>query len=125
MWSMLICPSCERAMRPARFCCDACGVHLEGNFPFPVLCLLSPEEQDFVITFLQVSGNIREMERQYGVSYPTIKNRLNAIVRKLGYEAREEPIPSAMEILNALDAGEISVEEALKRLQGKQGGEIR
>ncbi len=108
------CPDCGRPMQVRQVHCSACGVTLEGEFTVSVLGSLSPEEQVFVHNFLRSHGSIKRMETLYGISYPTVKNRLNAIVARLD-ETFEVP-PTHSEILEALARGEITVAEALKRI---------
>jgi hypothetical protein len=90
-------------------------ISIEGLFDLPPLAKLPMEEQVFVAAFVRSHGSIKEMERLFGVSYPTVKNRLNRISEKLSFleiEIAEE----GSEVLEQLDRGEISVDEALKRL---------
>ena len=97
------------------------GIAVEGQFEPPDLARLSAEDQVFVMTFVQVHGSIKEMERLFGISYPTVKNRLNRISRQL---ALVEVVPpgsdpanaGSADVLDRLDAGEIDVDEAVRRL---------
>ena len=103
------------------------GIAIEGVFEPPVLARLSEEDQVFVIAFVQVHGSIKEMERIFGISYPTVKNRLNRIsgqlqlvetVRRTGGAAGQQPDPESGAVLDSLESGEIDVEEAVRRLSG-------
>src|SRR4051794_27602615 len=90
---------------------------IEGSFELPALAQLALEDQVFIAQFVRSHGSIKEMERLFDVSYPTIKNRLNKICEKLGgsLAVENDPAPdphSRSEILNRLDRGEISVKEA-------------
>ena len=91
------------------------GIAIEGEFEPPPLALLSPEDQVFAVAFLKSRGNMRQMERIFGISYPTVKNRLDRIAGQLEFievkERRQDP-----HVLDQLDRGEISVDEALGRL---------
>lgn len=109
------CPGCGRAMTLTRAECRACGAVLEGEFEVSPLGRLSLEDQLFVIAFVRQHGSIKRMERLFGISYPTVKNRLNAIVRQLdrGFAG---PSPNAR-VLEELAAGRISVDEALRRIE--------
>lgn len=96
-------------------------VAIEGIFEPPPLARLSAEDQVFVVAFLHSHGSIREMEQTFGVSYPTIKARLNRIAAALpltetGADPRVEAGGGRSAVLDALDRGEISVAEALQRL---------
>jgi len=103
-------------------------VAIEGNFELPPLARLSYEDQVFVAAFVKNHGSIKDMEHLFGVSYPTIKNRLNSISDRLGFLDVEIPIhktkdqtPSTssdrIAILERLDRGEISPKEAMELLK--------
>lgn len=66
-----------------RLYCDRCGTEVEGAFPLPPLLCVSPDDQEFLIQFVKASGSLKEMARILGVSYPTVRNRLDAIIDKL------------------------------------------
>ncbi len=100
------------------------GIALEGQFELPPLARLSFEDQVFVAAFVRSHGSIKDMEKLFGVSYPTIKSRLNRIGEELSFVAvpaaapAEPPAPlSAGDVLARLEAGEISVEEAAAELR--------
>ncbi len=93
------------------------GIAIEGSFELPHLARLTMEDQIFVVAFVRSHGSIKEMERLFGISYPTVKNRLNAIASRLEFVDVNPPSPRA-EVLDMLDRGEISVEEALKKMRG-------
>jgi len=88
---------------------------IEGSFSLPPLAGLSHEDQIFVMAFVRSHGSIKEMESMFGISYPTVKNRLNRIAGLL--ELVEIVVSSPKEdVLDRLENGDISVEEALRRL---------
>jgi hypothetical protein len=91
-------------------------IAIEGAFALPDLARLPAEDQVFVTAFIRAHGSIKEMERTFGVSYPTIKARLNRIAQSLDF-VEINPAPSRSEILGALERGEIDVEEAIARLE--------
>ena len=95
------------------------SVAIEGEFEPPPLTALPVEDQIFVAAFVRSHGSIKEMERLFGVSYPTVKNRLNRIGAALGFAdvAVAETAPSRTEILSRLERGELSVEEAEEELR--------
>ena len=90
---------------------------LEGSFDPPPLARLTAEDQLFVTAFIRTHGSIKEMESLFGISYPTVKNRLNAIAALLPFIEVNPPSPKA-DVLEELGRGEISVDEALRRLKG-------
>ncbi len=84
------CPSCGRILRAKRFECAGCGTAVEGDFRLPLLARLSPEEQEFLIHLAQCSGSLKELQRIYGVSYPTVRNRVDALIERInGLKALE------------------------------------
>ena len=92
------------------------GIAIEGEFELPVVCTLSADDQVFLAAFVRSHGSIKRMEEYFGVSYPTIKNRLNRLAQKFDFvEIEAEPVVDGT--LELLDRGEINVEEALKRLK--------
>ena len=92
------------------------GAALEGAWELPQLARLSAEDQVFVIAFVRSHGSIKEMERVFGVSYPTIKARLNRIGELLDF-VETNPAPSRMEILERLRRGEITADDAIRELE--------
>jgi hypothetical protein len=94
------------------------GIALEGEFDLPPLARLTMEDQVFVTAFVRSHGSIKEMEQLFGISYPTVKNRLNRIAGQLEF-VEINPPSSRSEVLDLIDKGEISVEEALKRMRGE------
>jgi hypothetical protein len=96
------------------------GVAIEGEFELPPLARLRYEDQVFVSEFVRSHGSIKDMEKAFGVSYPTVKNRLNRIASQLSLVemAVEAPAPAADEdVLAMLERGEISADEAAQRLR--------
>jgi hypothetical protein len=93
------------------------GVAVEGQFEPPQLAALSGDDQVFVAAFVRSHGSIKEMERIFGVSYPTIKSRLNRIAEQLDF-VETDPAPSGADVVDRLRRGEISVDEALAELGG-------
>jgi hypothetical protein len=92
------------------------SIAIEGNFELPQLAQLSAEDQVFVTAFLRCHGSIKEMEQIFGVSYPTIKSRLNRIAQSLDF-VETNPAPSRAEILDRLKRGEISAQDAVRELE--------
>ena len=99
-------------------------VVVEGPFELPPLARLSSEDQTFIAAFVRCHGSIKQVEQLFGVSYPTIKNRLNRIGALLPFvEVAPEPEPappSTSELLTRLERGELSVEEVLNQLRQKE-----
>lgn len=100
------------------------GIAIEGSFEPPLLAQLASEDQLFIAAFVRSHGSIKEMERLFGVSYPTIKARLNRLAAQLGPAVAVGDVPSLPDagdierrvVLDKLECGEISAQEALKEL---------
>jgi|SRR5579864_5567238 len=94
-------------------------IAVEGSFELPQLARLAMEDQIFVTAFVRSHGSIKEMERIFGVSYPTIKSRLTRIADSLEF-VDTNPTPTKAEILERLQRGEISAEDAIKEMEALQ-----
>ncbi|UCH61213.1 MAG: DUF2089 domain-containing protein [Anaerolineales bacterium] len=119
------CPICSGQVTVTRIYCRDCESTIEGRFNVGMFSQLTPEQLDFVETFVRCEGKITRMEDELGLSYPTIRNRLHDVIRALGYEpgVSEEPVGLSegerQGILEQLDQGNISVEKAMLLLQEK------
>jgi hypothetical protein len=91
---------------------------IEGQFELPILAQLAAEDQVFVAAFVRSHGSIKEMEQLFGVSYPTVKARLNRIASMLEL-VEIDPAPSRSEVLERLKRGEITADEAVAELEGR------
>ena len=95
------------------------GIAIEGEFALPPLAQLEADDQIFVMAFISAHGSLKDMERMFGISYPTVKNRLDKLSRKLKmveFSAPPDIEPEKEDVLGMLERGEISAEEAIKRL---------
>ena len=79
----LQCPSCDAPLKVGRLLCEECNTEVCGNFELPLLARLSEKEQQFVIDFVKSSGSLKDMAKNIGVSYPTVRNMLDDIIDKL------------------------------------------
>lgn len=91
-------------------------ISIEGEFSLPELARIGLEDQVFIIAFLRSHGSIKEMEQIFGVSYPTIKARLNRLAGQLEF-VETNPSPSRAEVLERLKNGEMSADEAIRALE--------
>ena len=91
-------------------------IAIEGHFELPPLARLPMDDQIFIIAFVRSHGSIKEMERIFGVSYPTIKSRLTRIAGSLEF-VETNPTPSKAEILERLGRGEITAEDAIREME--------
>jgi hypothetical protein len=90
-------------------------IAIEGSFTLPLLASLSAEDQVFIMAFVRCHGSIKDMEEMFGISYPTVKNRINRIARQLEFVEIVKISPEE-EVISELEQGEISAEEAIRRL---------
>jgi hypothetical protein len=119
------CPVCSEEMTVTRLRCTHCDTAIEGTFAVSRFARLSREHLVFVEVFLKARGNIKEVERELGISYPTVRGRLDAVLEALGYRvdpaAAEEVTRGKQdrrkEILDALNRGELTSEDAVKQLK--------
>jgi len=114
------CPVCSAPLSVTEYRCERCNVTIRGNFEQNKIAHLSPEHFEFVRIFLSVHGNIKEVEKKLGISYPTVKSRLEQINRIIGNKPIEQSDSDAGDILDAISEGSLSVDEALKKLR-KEG----
>lgn len=120
------CPLCGGEITVTRLHCLECDTTFEGRFSGGPFSQLTSEQLGFVETFIRCEGKITRMEDEIGLSYPTIRNRLQEIIRALGYEpGGDEPAGLSEEerqgILEDLDAGRITAEKAMRLLQERGG----
>ena len=102
------CPACAAALQVARLDCTECDTAVLGGFDLSPLARLAPEDQTFVLCFLQTGGNLKHMAKLYGVSYPTLRNRLDALIEQLApgqSEQRHLAEQLATQILQAHEQG--------------------
>ena len=92
------------------------GIAIEGAFELPELARLAPEDQVFVAAFVRGHGSIKEMEQVFGVSYPTVKARLNRIGAQLSF-VETDAAPSRADVLDRLARGDLSAEQAVAELE--------
>lgn len=118
------CPICGQNTEVTAISCNECETRIEGHFQLCRFCRLTEEQKSFIETFVKCRGNIKEVEKELGISYPTVKNRLEDTANALGYNNTQDyrPLETELpgrrkEILDQLENGEISVEEALNLLK--------
>ena len=118
--SKATCPDCNGPLKVARMACPSCAMVVEGNFEVSPLARLSVDDQAFVMAFVRHHGSLKKMEDLFNISYPTVKNRLNAIGAALDQnlaEPNHRPATTPnLYVLEQLSRGELTVEEALEKL---------
>ena len=116
------CPVCGGRLAVSELSCPSCETTVRGTLDLCEFCQLPPDDLRFLRTFLRCRGNIKDVERELGISYPTVRGRLDSLLEKLGYQKTTPRMgkQEKLEILARLEGGEISPEQALKLL--KNGG---
>lgn len=115
------CPVCHGQYETTRLTCSGCGSELSGKFSGCDFCRLSDEEEYFVLTFLRCRGSIKDVEKAMGISYPTVRGKLDAVIKKLGLESSmssDEIKEERKKVFDKLDRGEITADEAAEILKG-------
>lgn len=115
------CPVCHQELEVTRLKCRFCGTAIEGTFELCKFCRLDPEQVNFVEIFIKCRGNIKEVEKELNISYPTVRSKLDQVIRALGYEVGSAPeddkATKRKEVLDMLNNGELSSKEAIKLLK--------
>jgi len=118
------CPACSEPMQVTELTCPHCQTKVQGVFASSPLQRLTAEQLTFVEVFIRCRGNIREVERDLKISYPTVRSRLNQVIQSMGFALSDSEEDSADDpstgVLEALDAGSLSFEEALEKLRRKE-----
>ncbi|HSS61507.1 MAG TPA: DUF2089 domain-containing protein [Candidatus Limnocylindrales bacterium] len=118
------CPVCNHRLATTRLTCPDCSTELSGAFTSCEFCVLTDEDRDVLRVFLASRGNMKELERHLGVSYPTARARFDGLLARLGIERASAAAPTRLELMEQVARGEIDVDEALRRLEPtKEAGE--
>ena len=111
------CPVCDsHKLEIAKLRCASCGTTVEGNFSVSKLGSLPWEHQEFIEVFLSCRGNIKDVERELGISYPTVRGKLDRVIHALGFTESDD-LDRRREILSSLEKKEITPEEAMNALK--------
>jgi hypothetical protein len=114
------CPICAETLSVARLECGSCGTRIEGSFALGRFHHLTADQLEFLETFIKARGNFKDVERELGISYPTVRSRLDAVIRALGFPSQTEPDREAerrKEILRELADGRIAPDDAAQLLE--------
>lgn len=110
------CPCCSGTVEIERLRCTECEVTIEGHIPIPRLARLAAEDREFLELFVRSSGSLKAVAGKLGISYPTVRSRLDRLIRALEKQEESER-DSRHRILDGIEQGEISVDEAVERLR--------
>ncbi|HEV8229232.1 MAG TPA: DUF2089 domain-containing protein [Candidatus Limnocylindria bacterium] len=116
------CPICSEQLRVVRLECESCGTRLEGSFSLGRFHALSADQLEFLETFVRNRGSFKDIERELGISYPTVRSRLDALIRALGFPSQAEPDREnerRKEILRELAEGRIAADDAANLLESE------
>lgn len=123
------CPICGDELKITSLGCSTCNTKLEGQFTGHKFWKLPDEQLEFIEVFIKCRGNIKDVEKELGISYPTVRNRLEGVIQALGYRidknadyAEERRVyqnisEKRQAILNSLEKGELSPQEAVQQLR--------
>ncbi|MFR1709467.1 MAG: DUF2089 domain-containing protein [Clostridium sp.] len=112
------CPVCSNKLKATKLKCNNCNTIIDNEFELSKFDYLNNEQLYFIETFIRCRGSIKEVERELGISYPTVRAKLDEVIESLGYQAKETKVkPESKDILNALESGDISVDEAINKLK--------
>ena len=119
------CPVCKDELAITRLHCSSCNTSIEGRFYSGAFANLSKKQMEFIEVFVRCEGKITRVETELSLSYPTIRNRLHEVIRAMGYEPGKEESAGIDEetrrtILEDLDEGRISAEDAMRTLSGEE-----
>jgi len=119
------CPVCGEKLSITKLGCPKCSTAIEGEFQPCEFCRLPEEDLDFVKVFIKCRGNIKDVEKELGISYPTVRGKLDLVIRGLGFEVatkdslkdKELKEIAKTEILDQLSKGEITAKEATEKIK--------
>lgn len=115
------CPVCQQTLDVIKLKCPSCGTTIEGRFSGCKFCELAPEDRLFLEVFVSSRGNIKEVEKKMGISYPTVRGKLEALIEKLGYSPKKEKASNVndrrFKVLEDLEKGKIDTNKALGELK--------
>jgi len=114
------CPVCGGELKIEKLSCTECDMQMTGTFYMSGFAGLTEKQLEFVKVFIRCKGNIKEVEKELGISYPTVKSRLDEVAGALDVELPEDEKKDNTEVLESLEKGELSIEEALEILKEKR-----
>ena len=113
------CPVCNSNLIVTRLKCKRCGTVIENEFELSKFAYLTNEQLHFVEVFIKSRGNIKDVEKELGISYPTVRAKLDGVIQSLGYSIKNKNQAETKNVLDMLENGEITAEEAIKMMKDK------
>jgi hypothetical protein len=114
------CPVCSKQLKITKLECTHCHTKVENEFELSKLAALGQEQLHFIEIFLKSRGNIKEVEKELGISYPTVRGKLDDIITSLGYTTTKKSEIDKKKVVTMLEKGEISAEEAINLLKEEE-----
>jgi len=111
------CPICSSQLKVIKLKCSKCSTVIENDFEFSKFEYLEEEHLNFMEVFLKCRGNIKDVEKELGISYPTVRAKLDEVVSALGYTQVKKNTVNNKEILDMLEKGEISSDQAVNMMK--------
>lgn len=110
------CPVCHSKLLVSKLKCSKCSTVIENDFEMSKFEYLTNEQLKFIEVFLKNRGNIKDVEKELGISYPTVRAKLDEVISALGYNISSAPVVDKKKIVDMLDRGEITADQAIKML---------
>lgn len=111
------CPVCGGRLRAVRLKCGKCGTVIENEFELSKFEYLGEDQLGFMETFVRCRGNIKDVEKELSISYPTVRAKLDEVISALGYAVVKKPAIESAEIIDMLEKGEISADQAVSMMK--------
>lgn len=112
------CPVCSNKLKAIKLKCNSCNTVIDNEFELSKFDYLNSDQLYFIETFIRCRGSIKEVEKELGISYPTVRAKLDEVIESLGYSPKEPKVKQeSKDILADLENGDISVDEAISRLK--------
>lgn len=111
------CPVCSKQLKIMKLQCTHCHTTVENEFQLSKFAALGKEQLHFIETFLKCRGNIKEVEKELGISYPTVRGKLDDIISSLGFSINKKTEIDKRKVVTMLEKGEITAEEAIQLLK--------
>ena len=112
------CPVCSNKLKAIKLRCNNCNTTIDNEFELSKFDYLNSDQLYFIETFIKCRGSIKEVEKELGISYPTVRAKLDEVIESLGYSVKETKVKqNNKDILDALENGDISIDEAISKLK--------
>ncbi|MDD3169562.1 MAG: DUF2089 domain-containing protein [Eubacteriales bacterium] len=111
------CPVCSSKLRVVKLKCSKCGTVIENEFELSRFEYLGEDQLRFLEIFVKCRGNIKDVEKELGISYPTVRAKLDEVISALGYVVVKKPVIESKEIIDMLEKGEISADQAVSMMK--------